>query len=289
MLKFIKFSWLQCANQESSREELNAEVKRVWSGHSFEIEELIYHCWGNKNIGDCADSAQTKNPKNILIFIDRDLDVDWITNFDINPEAAAIVAQATALESMPHKHLSKKSIIAFKRLIGLSILSSINGSGDIARKQILDARGFIENRVIECSRSWILQFASLFFLMTVAFLYCQNSFLILQIGGEGSLALSSAFAVLGAYLSLVLKIGSEKMDSSSGLYLHFLEVFSKFLVAAICGAVSLVLIRSNISPEFVKVIKADFNGILIVGFLSGFSERFIPNIISSYGDKNAKE
>ena len=66
--------------------------------------------------------------------------------------------------------------------------------------------------------------------------------------------------------------------------MNFFNGFLRVVIAMISGVVAYLLIESKIVFSFLGD-QSSGNGYLIVAFLSGFSERFIPNIMNTWSSK----
>lgn len=279
----------------SHKKKIEEAVRKSWPKEEFLVEELIFHNDGTDNDFQPqidnktkTDSPQPANSsllvaKKSLIFIDKELDVDWITNYTLNQCQIDQISSVACVEAVPHKHLPREEIMIFKRILGSAILSTIEGSLTEATKQRENAQLYINKRIIERSRIWTISFAGLL-VLPVILLLVHNLALLNEpnLTGYNIMLLTILSGILGTFLSLVQRTGSEAIDSSSGKLLHFLEVSAKFIAGGLFGLFSYHIAKSEISPEMIQKMIVGTNGIIVLAFISGFSERFIPRFISKY-------
>jgi hypothetical protein len=83
---------------------------------------------------------------------------------------------------------------------------------------------------------------------------------------------------LGAGFSLIVRIGSFPADPAAGRNLHTREALARFFVGIMGAFVAyLALGTKQLLPAFTD---ASIASLLLVAFVAGTSERFVPNLIS---------
>lgn len=262
--------------------EIEESIKKKWPDHVLSIEEVIYYSF-EREVDELNVSL---NNGNTLIFIDKELDIDWITNKSLSPDAHDNISSVMTIETYPHKHLSKSEIIAFKRILGYALLSAIEGSKEQLELQKKKAEIYISKRIVEKSRSWTLT-TCLFVVIPILIILFLNIETIndIELKIKEIFLLTMIFGIFGSFLSIVQRTGSKDLDSSSGIYIHIVGSIVKLLAGGLFGVISYFLGNSNISPVALQTLLTTSYGFISLAFAAGFSERLIPEIISGYNKK----
>ena len=232
-----------------------------------------------------------------IVFIDNENQLDWITSDEYDNHGYAdpskhnsIMHQVAVLECKPNGDLSEKIIIDFKRLLGEAISSSLSGDYDTAEKILADTAQFIQSRGEELSRQWYLSSAgrwTLYILIAGIIAWLLRDNLTLLVGKTffiSSMAMTAG--ALGALLSIIMRMGEEKLDIHAGKTIHELESTYR-IFAGMLSAFLLVLAVSSeaIFPGLSKVNNPDIF-LIFIGFIGGMSERLAPSISSKIEGKS---
>lgn len=260
-------------DEDDYRQRMEASIRKAWPDQEIDLHQVIFH-------EEPDDPSQ--GGRKLTIFIDRAIDLDWLVHPNTDQSVSNELSKITAAASIPCKHLPEEEQIAFRQMLGAAVNCAISGNVEEADKQRLAAKEFIERRITERSRLWSLTFA--FLLLTVL------GGIVTLMGGSPfsphldqlNLAGSMALGCVGAYVSIVYGSSRDKRDSSSGKWLHVIEVVSKFSVGALGGLLSGLILASSFSPQVLHNAPLEPNAALVFGFIAGFSEKFIPRIVSNY-------
>jgi len=214
------------------------------------------------------------------VFIDINLDVDWIHRSDPPSGAMKYISQAEAIGAKRAEHIPREQRLELKRLVGQSIVSAISTDFDTASELANNAEQFHTKRTIEVSKIWKLEYAvvilvsiSIFFLL----LHHLNLF-----NNYMEFFISTYAGSLGAFCSISMRRHSSRWNAESGRYAHFVEVFTRVLLGSIFGILFFIASRTSIIPPIFSHDTSDFYSLFIFCFASGYSERLVLNIISSY-------
>lgn len=276
--------------REVRRKEIEAQVRRLWGEESVHLEELIQMQDESRKkayseLLPMDDAKVTKAPacsNDFLVFIDADLDLDYATDFPLGPERNSIIAEICAAASLPSKHLESDEQLSFKRILGGALTCAIDNSMEKARAQLQAGKDYLKKRTAERSRLWILTSTlPVMGLLALVGVLNQELFTLVDVTLP-TWIISIYFALLGSFFSMVLRSGRGEMDSSSGLGLHMLEVAIRFMSGAIAGLVFTFIVISPLCPEVFKGLLGSPGGPQTLGFLAGFSDKFIRSFISKY-------
>jgi hypothetical protein len=272
---------------EEARKTLNQMLKSRWEINDTEVYELIRE---NHETPEEAATAMKPIPQ-YVVFIDVELDVDWMAKGDLEEEANCLVTQAEAVGARRCKHLPREQVLEFKRLIGHAVVTGIRASKPNSQKLCKEAEKFLKERTIERSRRWTLTSAHFFALLFGVGLYFFRGALA-DASPAGSVRLGcwlgAAGGLVGAYLSVVQKAGSGEWDAASGVFIHRLEVFTKLIAGIILGCLAFILSRSAHVPPSIAAITPDSFSLFIFAVAAGMIERLIPKMVAKYSDKTAK-
>ncbi|MBP9950072.1 hypothetical protein [Aliarcobacter cryaerophilus] len=232
-----------------------------------------------------------------IVFIDNENQLDWITSDDYDVKGHAdpskhnsILHRVAVLECKPNGDLSDKVIVDFKRLLGEALSSSLSDDYEIADKIIDDAEQFIQNRGEELSRQWYLSTAGIYtlgILIAGVIAWLLRDDLTPLVGRTFFIcSIAMVAGALGAMLSIIMRMGEEKLDIHAGETIHKLE--SKYRIFA--GMLSSLLVALAVSSEaifpiFSKVENPDLF-LILIGFVGGMSERLAPSISSKLVGKS---
>lgn len=255
------------------RQRMEKSIRKAWPDQEIDLYQVIFH--------EQPDEPSESGRK-VTIFIDRAIDLDWLVHPNTDENANNELSKITAVASIPCKHLPKEEQIAFRQMLGAAVNCAIRGNADEADKQRLAAKDFIERRITERSRLWSLTFSFSLLVVVAVIVALRGGSPFSPHLDQLNLGGSMALGCLGAYVSIVYGSSRDKRDSSSGKWLHFIEVVSKFSVGALGGLLSGLVLASSFSPQVLHNVPLEPNAALVFGFIAGFSEKFIPRIVSNY-------
>ena len=287
----------------SSRRELQRYKRRLqrsvqnhWKEHEILMKDLVYEDWeddrnsgslGREEISPKRDLPKSdKENKNFIVFIDQELKIDWIAEFEIGTEIIKNISYAMTIEAQPNDHLRKNHRLSFKRLIGEAVVAALKDSPDNSKSLSAKAQNFLSYRTTERSRQWSLEFATVMIApFIIIALICISMYG--QEDGYTFFLLLVFWGVIGAYLSIVRRVGQQKLDASSGRWIHFLEISSKIIAGGLFGTIIYIILHTSLCPTIFSGFQNDIYMVSLAGFISGFCERFVPDMIAVYNNKTS--
>jgi hypothetical protein len=276
--------------REERRKAMEAQVSRLWGEETIDLEELIHmQDEARKKAYDellplenAKVTSAPANSKDFLVFIDRDLDLDYVTDFPLGAERNTLIAEICAVASLPSKHLQLNDRLAFKRILGGALTCVIEKSSERARGQLATGKDYLKKRTAERSRRWIL-LSTLPVMGILGYIgYSHQGLFAMEEVKNSPWLVSIYFALLGSFFSMVLRSGRGEMDSASGVLLHMLEVAIRFISGAIAGLAIAFIAISPLCPEIIDGLMGGPGGPQVLGFIAGFSDKFISSFISKY-------
>jgi hypothetical protein len=241
--------------------------------------------------------------KRYIVFIDHDGDVDWETTkeYDDNAPNEAnynlasynnALNSAALLEVIPCTGLSRKTKLAFKRLIAEGLGCAFDHDYVTADIMFQRAGEYVRLRGEEVSRSWYLSassFATLPFVIAALLTVALRSWLqqIITVNGVW-LVIASCAGAIGALLSIIARTGKLNFDHAAGRRLHNFEGASRILAGAISGLLAGLAVRSELL--FGNLIHENKMNLVMttIALIAGTSERLVNSIINKVAPDSEK-
>ncbi len=280
-------NWKKLKLDEEERSLIEQSLRKHWQDNSICMVELIraeyndreeFICFQDDEGNQISEKIQSQK-KEYFVIIDYNLDLDWIVNDSRKNELFEHVSsEASIINSIPHSKLSDKQQVEFMHLLGNSLVAAINEQKDDAEKLLFEARNFVFQRLSEYSTCWTLLNATILLLIVlIAYLGLGNWLWNFKYPNWW---LGVVWGISGAYLSIAYKAGKEQRDAEAGVLLHIINVMVKFFCAALFGVIGVLMLKNgHILPNVINEIGMDNNGAQLIGFICGFSEKFIPNLV----------
>jgi hypothetical protein len=249
---------------------------------------------------DCKIKHLVLSTEEFIVFVNDELDVDWVTNekYDEAKQSDPIkwnaaINSAALLEATPCDGISPEVKLQFKRLIGEAVARSFDGDYSGASHMLDAARAYILARSQELARRWYLSASmvtALPFGIFGCILWWERIFFIRELGiGAFWLALTSVTGAMGALLSVIQRSGRLTVDCSAGRTLHWLEASSRILAGGIAGVLAGLAVRSEIILAALARGERGQLVMVLAAFVAGTGERFVTSIIAQVtatGDKS---
>jgi hypothetical protein len=243
--------------KENRRKRMEAYIRNHWGEEEIDLEELIHVRLEHraKVLADLpAGEKVMKAPegsKDFVVFVDRDGDLDFITDFSLGGEQSALIAEINAVENQPSCHLPPAEFMAFKRILGGAIVCVIDNVPERARAQLNLAKEYLKKRTTERSRYWMLSFALpiVSAIAIVGFLFPGMFAMQPEELSVPPWVIGLYFGMLGAFFSILQRSGRRNLDSASGRPLHLVEIGVRFASGAIAGLIFIYISTSPLSPE----------------------------------------
>lgn len=228
-----------------------------------------------------------------IVFIDNENTLDWATseNYDSkeHPDLKnhhAIFSQVAWLECKPNTHFPEKFTIDFKRLLGEALARSLEGDCTTALSILNNAETYLQNRGEETSREWYLseagKTAGVVLLAGVTSWFFREPLISIVGNIAFQLTLIAVSGALGALLSIIMRMGSERLDCHVGKNIHELESRYRIIAGMLSAVFAYLAISSGLILPFAENLSSSVLGGLFIGFLAGLTERFAPSISSKF-------
>lgn len=103
------------------------------------------------------------------------------------------------------------------------------------------------------------------------------------------LILTCAMSTLGGMISVSKNLNSINIDKGLGKIPYFIYGLERNIFSIVGGIFIFFLIKSNLIFGFVNDLENNMYGILIFGFLAGFSETLVPNALNNLEERANSE
>lgn len=238
--------------------------------------------------------------EDFIVIVDQDERVYWETvdSYDAKGGHKDMRAwndflnRSAYVEITPCGHLNAATRLDFKRLIAEATARALDNDFANTEKMLVDAIAFVTKRNQETSRLWYLSASgtvtAIVLLFGAVFWLCRTDAIASMDMAAFYVVISAVAGVVGAMLSIILRMGKAHLDCSSGRKLHYFEAVSRVAAGCISGAIMYLAIKAGVVGVAVLDAPNSISGQLLLAFVAGASERWMPSIISKF-DESAKE
>jgi hypothetical protein len=149
------------------------------------------------------------------------------------------------------------------------------------------ASDYIAKRNIELSRMWILEASFCILSLYSAIMIVLNQLIYMQLIEQTIFTMELLFCFvvggMGAILSLMLRLGGVSFDYYAAERSHWYECIAKAIIGSFSGMLIYILVQIDFILPFLKDRSATSTLYFVVlAFIAGATERFIPSILNTY-------
>jgi hypothetical protein len=223
-----------------------------------------------------------------FVYLDDDYGIWWYhTTGEFDPEFGSIRHQVSELEAEQIRDLSTKDQCSFRTLVANGIAHGLDGEIEEAKLTLARARLYLEQRRAELSRRWFLSIG------LGGAIVAGLGIALVNIGvTRPNVSFSSSFSprvvtmllagVVGAGMSLVIRIGKMPVDPSAGRWMHYLEGLARLATGFTAAWIVFLVYKSRLALESLFG-EGDIHLLALIGFVAGTSERYMSNVIRAVG------
>jgi hypothetical protein len=228
-----------------------------------------------------------------LVYMGKNHELKWThyqdskdgKDFDAN-RRNNLISQITWMEHQPSMQYFNENIrINIINMLGRCISLALNDQYDVAEKFIANAEKFINDRKIEISRKWQLQYSMLISAGVMAILLILHLFsgpISRMLNIDASIIGNSKyllFSTIGVLLSLILNTGKNTYNCDTGKALNFIEILSRVTAGIISGIIVSILFNLDLIFTSLKDNGDPYYILCFLFIIAGFSERLVPSIL----------
>jgi hypothetical protein len=226
-----------------------------------------------------------------IVFLSMDSFLDWQTMPSIDAAVAklpladvsAVHNRATEVFAIPKEHLTNDQQLNIRKMVGEGYARLFNLDPKSALQMINAAGTYAAARNQEIARGWQLKgtgLAAAAFCGAGAIAWLARNGLRSGLGSMAFILLLCVCAgALGAFFSVLTRMGTNSLDPSAGERLHLLEGGSRVVAGGVGAlfaalAVHLSLVLGVLTP-------LGFPALIFISLIAGASERLVPTIIKN--------
>jgi kynurenine formamidase len=238
-----------------------------------------------------------------IIFLNHDKYVEWRSNKTFNDEQIKWEPdkieyfhknfnEIARLDTISCDNLEEKVMLNYKQQIGQAVIQNFNQEFKNAEDMLRVANDYVINRLADKSRFFVLKACGVIALIATiigCFSWLFREFLISFTGVTVFyLWLSFLMGSLGAFLSIVLRIGKIQIDYQANENLHYLEGATRVFVGMISGLLIALCVKTGILLPVLEKVGSTYIVMVIGGLIAGASERLVPSLIQKVEGSNIK-
>lgn len=224
-----------------------------------------------------------------VVYVDNDIDVDWIDKREgyWSDEEKALrnvcIAKLNVVQQTPCDNLPEKTKLEFKKMLGAAYVLALNKQYTDAEEKMRDAQIYVDQRNKEAARYMYLLVAGVFAILSIGFMVLDVELWEWRLPW----VITATMGILGAFVSVWSRYGKEVFTGLAAPRLHYMEAISRMVIGAIFAAIALCVVKLGWLLPNIDEINAKFYH-MIVGFIAGFSERFVPSLLEKFVEKSEK-
>jgi len=226
-----------------------------------------------------------------IVYLDDDYYVQWkLPGKDVENvgrHAHEILNDVGLLETLSAPLRGSAHLVAVRRLLAEAVARIFSGgpeSEKAARKLLLDARTYLNDRKAEMARIWMLSAAGVFALLAllVMLVVWLNRAVLEQWFSTQIIetVYGAGLGALGAFMSLLMRSARIKVAAGAGRTIHTVEALSRVAIGAVGAVVVALAVRANLVLGIANNAGGDSNLLFLLCLVSGVSESLMPGLIA---------
>lgn len=224
-----------------------------------------------------------------IVFIDDICDIDWVdsrTDFyseEEEKQKQQWIAKLDAVHMEPCSNISDEDKLTFKKKLAIGYELVMVKCFDQVQAVIDECYQFVKSRNREVSRTLFLMTSAPVAIIAIAIMAVNIDW----VKWHPVWVTGFCTGVLGAFVSIWTRYGKKSMTGLSSKWLHCAEALCRLLVGAIFALVAIFAVKCGLLLSNVDISLMIYTSAL-VGFVAGFSERFVPSLVEKIA-KNESE
>lgn len=220
-----------------------------------------------------------ETPK-FAVYLNNKNNVDWWCHEGIPEYMIDSIEEFEVLKELASSTLPKSYKFVVMSKLASSLANSFNKTNaESAKNCFKEARTFIQLKAESFLKLKLFFIGTIFSLLTLAIIITCCYYLIefrIYFMGIGA-------GVIGAMVSSLQRNNSISLDSYPGEYGLYCESLSRLIIGAVFGC---FIVFGTKSEMFLAPFKENIQAIICFCFISGFVERFVPELINGVVKKN---
>jgi hypothetical protein len=224
--------------------------------------------------------------ENFFVFLDEKHQVWWYTTraWGEAPEwLGSVVSRVADLEAVTTGALRDENRQTYGCLIADGVARALERDRDAAFLSLDLASKYVKARLGEKARGWYLIASAV-----LAFLAAVSPIVVWQHACDGDETCLSygripaycvGMGVLGACVSIIIRLGKLDVDPEAGRALNLGEACARIATGGIAGFLLFLAVRSKLVAP--ALLDGSTAGLMLLAFAAGASERLVPSLIQT--------
>ena len=248
--------------------------------HPYEVETIFKDVRDYTNRGKGYVKKCVVESPRFAVYISKNHEVDWWYYKDIPEYMIGALDEFESLKGLASTTLPKSYNIAFMNKMASALANAFNkGDYDLAKDCFNDVRSYLSSKAI----SFLKLKAFLISLLFSTIFLIASIKLSISIPDLKSYFIGMGAGVIGAMVSSLQRNRDISLDNYAGEFSLYCESLSKLIIGSIFGC--FIVFGTN-SELFLAPFKNNLQAIVCFCFISGFVERFVPDLIDGVVRKN---
>jgi hypothetical protein len=229
-----------------------------------------------------------------IVYLDEDLYVEWHGVLpDLLGEDGEIINNVGLYETISMPLEGTSHLLPFRRLLGESVARLLDSDVKSAKGILDEAGNYLNARTSELARLWFLKSSATLSAAAVIVLFLMwglKPYAIELLGNTVfEIGLGACFGAIGAFMSILSRTSKIKMEAGAGEWIHRIEAGARVLAGTVGAVFVSLLVKANVVLGLINT--DDVRGLsylLLLCFIAGFSERFVPGLINKIEKQTAE-
>lgn len=214
------------------------------------------------------------------VYLNSNNNVDWWNHEQIPEYLVDSMEEFEVLRELASSVLPKSYKFVVMSKLASSLASSFNKTNaDSAKRCFKDVRMFIQLKAESFLKLKLFLIGTIFSLLTLASVIASCYYF----GAFSVYFMGAGAGVIGAMVSSLQRNNSISIESYSGEYGLYCESLSRLIIGAVFGC---FIVFGTRSEMFLAPFKENVQAIICFCFISGFVERFVPELINGVVKRN---
>lgn len=225
-----------------------------------------------------------------IVFIDEAYDIDWIDcrtdffNAEELKQKQQLIAKLDAVHMEPCTNISTENKLVFKKKLAIGYELVMVKCFDEVDNVIDECRCFIASRNKEVSRNLFLTASAPIAILALIAMVINVDF----VNWHPAWMCGFCSGILGAFVSIWTRYGKTSMTGLSSKLLHWEEALCRLLVGAVFAFIATLTVKCGLLLGSIDVSLIIYTN-SIVGFVAGFSERFVPSLVEKIVEEKSEK
>ncbi|MBV9251858.1 MAG: hypothetical protein JO227_21780 [Acetobacteraceae bacterium] len=244
---------------------------------------------GSDSQGRKITRVYTVRPGEYAVYLAGDVRIEYSDNF-----AQEVAQRARVISAIGKTRAEITSLLVgwgedqrrvFDCKLALALELALEGKTDEARTLVEEAKGELIQERAAAGRLQYIGFTALWCLPLLAILWGVHTLISHPVDGD-DLIMAGQAGLMGAAFSIALAVRTRTVALDTDRWSNAFDGLLRLAIGVLSGGVLLLLLSSGVVPKLTlgdaQVLgwtNVTWKGVLVVGFLAGFLERLVPDLL----------